>query len=186
MKTCSRCGETKPAMMFSKRTASQDGLQHQCKSCKNIENSEYRASNPEKEKARNANYHAANKDKVRAKDAKWYAANAEKKRADVAAWAAENREAKLIQNHNYRARANATGGKLSSGLAGKLFKLQRGKCACGCKQPLGADYHRDHIMPLALGGTNTDDNMQLLRSTCNQQKYKKHPVEFMQSRGFII
>lgn len=59
MKTCSRCGETKPAMMFSKRTASQDGLQHQCKSCKNIENSEYRASNPEKEKARNANYHAA-------------------------------------------------------------------------------------------------------------------------------
>jgi hypothetical protein len=41
-------------------------------------------------------------------------------------------------------------------------------------------------MPLAKGGTNTDNNMQLLKATCNQQKHAKDPVEFMQSRGFLI
>ena len=74
---------------------------------------------------------------------------------------------------------------LSVGLSAKLFKLQKGKCPC-CKQPLGDDYHLDHKMPLALGGTNTDENMQLLRSICNLQKHAKHPVDFMQERGYLL
>lgn len=44
----------------------------------------------------------------------------------------------------------------------------------------------DHIMPLALGGTNTDDNIQLLCPTCNRSKHAKHPVDFMQQRGFLL
>lgn len=44
----------------------------------------------------------------------------------------------------------------------------------------------DHIVPLALGGSNTDGNIQLLRATCNQQKHAKHPVVFMQERGFLL
>jgi 5-methylcytosine-specific restriction endonuclease McrA len=52
--------------------------------------------------------------------------------------------------------------------------------------PLGDNYHIDHIMPLALGGSNTDDNIQLLRQRCNNQKCAKHPVDFMQSRGFLL
>jgi hypothetical protein len=41
-------------------------------------------------------------------------------------------------------------------------------------------------MPLALGGSNTDDNMQLLRAICNYHKYTKHPIDFMQSKGFLL
>lgn len=73
----------------------------------------------------------------------------------------------------------------SKGLAERLFRLQRGKCAC-CKKPLGSDYHLDHIMPLALGGVNEDSNIQLLRAKCNMQKHTVHPVEFMQQRGFLL
>ena len=87
--------------------------------------------------------------------------------------------------HNRRARVRETGGKLSSDLADKLFKLQKGKCPC-CAQPLGDDYHLDHKMPIALGGSNTDGNMQLLRAVCNLQKAKKHPIDFMQIRGFLL
>jgi len=36
------------------------------------------------------------------------------------------------------------------------------------------------------GGSNTDDNMQLLRKLCNLQKHAKHPVDFMQERGFLL
>lgn len=90
-----------------------------------------------------------------------------------------------MYEHKRRAQALASGGVLSVGLSAKLFKLQKGMCPC-CKQPLGDDYHMDHKMPLALGGSNTDNNMQLLRKKCNQQKNAKHPVDFMQSRGFLL
>lgn len=144
------------------------------------------AANPEKRKATNTAWVSANTEKVKASSAKWRAANPEKKKAHNSKWSRANPEACRIYNRNRRARKREAGGKLSSGLSDKLFALQRGKCACGCLQPLGDDFHMDHVMPLALGGSNTDDNMQLLRSICNRQKHAKHPVEFMQSRGFLL
>lgn len=39
---------------------------------------------------------------------------------------------------------------------------------------------------IALGGTNTDDNVQLLRAECNNFKRAKHPADFMRQRGFLI
>jgi hypothetical protein len=158
-------------------------------------------ANPDKRRAIQAKYvnanreninkkqlarHAADTEKHRLAKAAWRKANPEITKASTAAWAKANPEAKRIHSNNRRARKIESGGKLSNGLSVKLFKLQRGKCACGCKQPLGDDYHLDHIMPLALGGTNTDDNIQLLRSICNLQKNAKHPVDFMQQRGFLI
>jgi 5-methylcytosine-specific restriction endonuclease McrA len=65
-------------------------------------------------------------------------------------------------------------GKLSQDIEMRLFAAQNGLCVCcGCN--LGNNYHVDHIMPLALGGTNTDDNVQLLRAECNMRKAAKHP-----------
>lgn len=100
-------------------------------------------------------------------------------------WRSENPVCKLRSEHKRRAiKANAPG-SLSAGLRSKLYRLQRGRCAC-CGEPLGDKYHMDHIMPLALGGTNTDDNIQLLRQRCNNQKHAKHPIDFMQQRGFLL
>ncbi len=96
-----------------------------------------------------------------------------------------NADRVCILSHNRRAKISLIGGKLSSGLSKKLFKLQKGKCAC-CKEPLGNNFHMDHIMPLALGGANEDWNIQLLRQTCNNQKRAKHPIDFMQKRGFLL
>lgn len=175
----------------------------------------WRAANREKDRAIGAAYRAANPERIRARDAKRYAANIEYNRAKSAAWYAANREYARAKNaayyvvnnercransaemrksnpeqtriysQNRRARERAAGGTLSTGLAAKLFKLQRGKCAC-CGFPLGDNYHLDHIMPLVLGGTNTDDNIQLLRKLCNQKKHAKHPVDFMRSKGFLL
>ena len=209
-KTCTKCGETKPTTEFSKRAGRRDGLESSCKVCRCIAAAAYRASNPEKTKASTAKWRAANQEKVKETLANWRAANQERTKATSAAWRAANPEkvmtyrasensksataawraanpkARRLHVHNYQARKRENGCRLSIGLADKLLKLQKGKCACGCKQPLGDNYHLDHIMPLALGGTNTDDNIQLLRSTCNQQKHAKHPIDFMQQRGFLL
>lgn len=169
MKTCSKCGEPKPKSEFCKHASTRDRLRPDCKACKGISDAKWRADHQQEARAYQAAYSVA---------------NAVKRNAATAKWNADNQERRRINKRNYRARM--AGGKLSIGLAGRLFKLQLGKCACGCKQPLGDDYHMDHIMPLALGGTNTDDNIQLLRSICNLQKSAKHPVNFMQERGFLI
>lgn len=199
MKTCTKCHEVKPVTEFSKDASHQDGLRSRCKDCMSIykenlyaankdryaaENAAYYEVNAKKVKARVAKYNAENQEKVKAGNAKWRSKNMDKVRAYGVKWNAANPESRKIRNINRRARES--GCKLSNGLSEKLFKLQRGKCACGCKQPLGDDYHLDHIMPLALGGSNTDDNMQLLRKLCNLQKHAKHPVEFMRQRGFLL
>lgn len=215
-KKCSKCGETKSVKDFPKHANHRDGIGSQCKSCKNIaaanryalnidkaredrakyyaanklrinaRNNKYRNDNKDKVKVYMSKWYAENADKVKAASLKWGASNPEKLRSFRAKWKTDNPQALRIYDQNRRARKRESGGKLSHGLSERLFKLQRGKCACGCKQPLGDDYHLDHIMPLALGGSNTDDNIQLLRSECNLKKNAKHPVDFMRQRGFLL
>ncbi|MHB8914432.1 MAG: HNH endonuclease [Thiobacillus sp.] len=250
MKTCTKCGISKPMADFYKHKSTKDGYRPECKSCwcirtgqrqkkykaehpdevkiraakYRVKNSDkikeqhrkYRASNPdkvkqrsdifhasnkEKEKLYGAKYRVAHKDKIKASASKWrtnnlekaksarverYAKNPEKERDSSRAWKSTNKDRIRIYSLNRRARERENGGKLSQGLAERLYKLQKGKCACGCKQNLGDDYHMDHIMPIKLGGSNTDENIQLLRAVCNYKKSAYHPVDFMQSRGFLI
>lgn len=160
----------------------------------------YIANNPEKIKAAYAKYREENYQKELARSAKWrasdptyfvryHAANIEKSRDRSRNWYANNKERQASNSrrgqHNRRARLRNVGGKLSSGLAEKLYKIQRGKCAC-CGNPLGNNYHLDHRVPLALGGANEDWNMQLLRNKCNLSKGAKHPIDFMQRKGFLL
>jgi 5-methylcytosine-specific restriction endonuclease McrA len=145
----------------------------------------WRSSNLEMDKAQKAAWYSANHEKVKANSVAWRAVNHERKKTTDAAWSAANLDVRRERQQNRRARKRANGGKLSAGLTEKLFRLQRGKCAC-CGKPLGDDYHLDHRMPLALGGANDDSNMQLLTAKCNLQKQAKHPIDFMQSRGFLL
>ena len=150
-----------------------------------IKSAAWYANNKETAKATHAAYYAANSEIIKPKCAAYRAANPEKVAATISDWHAANPDARRIYALNRRAREKEAGGNLSKCLADKLFKLQHGKCAC-CKMPLGKNYHMDHIMPLAKGGSNTDDNMQLLTAKCNMQKSAKDPIEFMQSRGFLL
>lgn len=77
------------------------------------------------------------------------------------------------------------GGNISSGIIEKLYLLQKGKCAC-CKSKLGNKYHLDHIVPISKGGSNTDENVQLLRDICNMNKSAKDPIDYMQSKGYLL
>lgn len=186
---CQKCNEETPRYADGK-----------CKPCKRANGVAWRNSDPAKVKASKAAYYAKNSEKIKAKSAAWAAANKERIRerkaayraenidtikARSSAWAAANRNIGRANKQNRRARKLANGGRLSSGLVDRLIKLQQGKCAC-CSRPLEAKFHLDHIMPLALGGQNVDHNMQLLNQRCNNQKHAKHPIDFMQQKGFLI
>jgi 5-methylcytosine-specific restriction endonuclease McrA len=171
----------------------------------------YRAANKEKIAADQAAYRTANAEKLKSDKAEWYrknkarlnaksreryaacieqvraynAANASHIRAAAARWREKNKDRGRVYTQNRRERIRKGGDRLSPGLAQRLLKLQRGKCAC-CKLPLGDDYHLDHIVPLVRGGENVDSNIQLLRNLCNRQKHAKDPIAFMQERGFLL
>ena len=161
---------------------------------------EWRKDNIEQYRITNKQYAKKNKERIASYQVEYYAKNVEIKKRNAREWLKNNRvksnktkaqynakhpEQNRISRHNRRAKIRKTGGKLSKGLATKLIQLQQGKCAC-CALPLGDNFHLDHIMPIKLGGQNIDSNIQLLRSTCNQQKHAKHPVDFMRERGFLL
>jgi 5-methylcytosine-specific restriction endonuclease McrA len=215
-KICTKCGESKGMALFPAQKRNRDGKDSRCNACANLNAKTYAVLNRDKIREKKAVYRAANADKLNFSKAAWCAANADKitaysksyytanadrikasqsvyryanaskVRVLNAAYRKANPTTVRLAHQNRRARKSGAGGKLSHGLAVKLFKLQRGKCVCGCAQPLGKNYHLDHIMPLFLGGSNMDDNIQLLRSTCNLQKGFAHPADFMRSRGFLI
>lgn len=145
----------------------------------------WKLANADKVKEDHKAWKKVNREKLNTQNAEWRKANPEKSNQSVKLWRASNPDAVKTYNHTRRALKKAVGGKLSLGLSDRLFKLQQGKCPC-CKELLGIDYQLDHKMPLFLGGSNTDDNIQLLRRTCNSKKRAKHPIDYMQSKGFLL
>lgn len=101
----------------------------------------------------------------------------------------EKREKKAIYRKNRRYAERNAEGKLSVGIRGKLLELQKGCCTI-CKNKLvltgERKYHLDHIVPIARGGTNYDENIQLLCFDCNVSKSDKESLSFMQSKGYLL
>lgn len=128
-------------------------------------------------------YNRKNAAHIARRRALWTEANKERVKSLNAAWTKANPHRARANAHTRRSR---TQGRLSLDIVERLMVLQRGRCAC-CSHRLGKSYEIDHIVPLALGGSNTDDNVQLLYKKCNRQKGAKHPVKFMQdNRGMLL
>lgn len=156
-------------------------------------NAKWRAENREKMREYSAKYKATNPERVKASMEKHLAANHERVLARSKAYyeKAKVESPEKLRLHralvaqNRRAAKQATGGKLKYGTISKLKTLQRNRCAC-CHDSIESGYHIDHIMPLALGGEHSAENIQLLCRTCNLTKSAKHPVDFMQQRGYLL
>lgn len=144
----------------------------------------YREANKEKIRATQLAYAETRREEKRAYARAYRAENPEKVKAAIDAWYAANPDAMRIKRNNRRARLAS--GKVSRGIVKKLMALQKGKCtACKCSLSKSG-HHLDHIMPLAKGGANTDDNVQLLCPPCNLDKNAKHPVDWAQERGRLL
>lgn len=208
-KVCTKCIEIKPATKeyFHSAKLGALGLASICKLCKSAIN-KIRSAKPEvkaakkanelsaghckkwyqanKDKAydRNRKWSKANKDKVAATQAEWVRANLDKVKASNIKWAKNNPENIRLAKHRRRSREKSCGGNISKGITLRLMADQSGVCNY-CKIDITEKYHIDHIMPLALGGANDDDNVQLLCPNCNLRKSAKHPEIFMNEIGLI-
>ena len=121
--------------------------------------------------------------------AAWIVANAERLRAYYRARDAsaseEQREKRRVHVRNRRARKRGNGGKHTAAQIRGLLVRQRHKCPF-CSANLKQGYHADHIMPLALGGSNDIRNIQLLCPTCNDSKGHSHPIVWARKKGLLL
>ena len=143
-------------------------------------NSAWHTANPERRKEIVADYHARHPEKSRIWKAAYRKRNPEKARAAVAAWNAANPERVRALKRNRKALQRAAEGTHTADDIVRILKTQKGKCA-GCDKKIGKDrinWHVDHIHPIAKGGSNKPDNLQILCPTCNMRKGAKDPNAF--------
>lgn len=116
---------------------------------------------------------------------KWRAANPELSAKMMRAWRRENPEKAKQHDANNSARRRMAVGKHTANDVKLLLKLQKYKCA-SCGKSVRKSHHVDHIMPIALGGTNWPSNLQILCPKCNQQKHAKHPIDWAREKGRLV
>jgi 5-methylcytosine-specific restriction endonuclease McrA len=152
-----------------------------------------RVSTPEEgaqKKLRLREWYKANRENLRMKSALYYQENRDRVLANVRNYVRANpdkvRLLGRVKAHRRRIRLDAAGGEnYTRQDIERIYKLQRGCCAA-CKKKLNGKYHIDHRMPVAKGGNNTKENIDLLCPPCNQRKSAKLPHVFAQENGMLI
>lgn len=175
-----------------------------CIECQRVDKRSYRRRHASRIRRRQhqrikVRYHSDSKfrQKVLAKQAaRWRALSLEEKRQHrderERRWKERSPDAHRLYKKAKRARGKArrrgAAGSHTAADIKLIYKAQKGRCAyfAVCRTGLGHDYHEDHIIPIALGGTNDASNIQLTCPACNWSKHASHPVDFAQRIGLLV
>lgn len=215
-KLCNRCGLVKLFTEFNKDAKNTTlGLQSKCRSCQKEVRHLWYVANREREIAKVVQWTKDNPEAARAKDRlrairhpgrttkyskasalrnprrtrelhnAWKRNHPEKVRESARKSYRKNPDKDLSKQHARRLLLATRGNGFTNEEINNLFDMQKGRCAA-CKTSIKKKFHRDHILPLAKGGANTIENIQLLCVACNCRKSAKHPVDFMQENGYLL
>lgn len=97
-------------------------------------------------------------------------------------WQKNNPEKCRLRNRHRRAKRLSAEGTHTQDEVEVIFQEQGGKCS-GCSQPLDDTKHLDHFVPLDLGGSNSQENLQWLCQFCNNSKSAKEPSLWLYTIG---
>ena len=143
-------------------------------------------SNKERALENRKKYQRENAPELAAKKRAYRLNNLEKVRESSRRFYAENKERLRPGRKAAKAMRRSADGVVHQDDVVWLLEMQRWKCAVCAQSIKKGGYHLDHIMPLARGGTNHRENLQVLCPACNLSKSAKHPVDFMQQRGMLL
>ena len=175
----------------------------------------WRTKYPERHKAAYTAWRTANKERVKATFKKYYEATRERQLAYTQAWTAANlekaREAKrawhaahsVMQNLKVkqwrknnpeavraslaarRARKRNAPGTYTAADIQRIGDTQKWRCGW-CAIPCKHDYHVDHVVSLAKGGSNWPRNLLISCAPCNAKKNAADPLDFARRLGKLL
>lgn len=156
-----------------------------CKECIRAYRAAYRKVHPAHDAAYKKQWRIDNAAHVAAHAAAFRVLNAEKIAIYLASYRAKNKDRiNCLTRRRHARRINAPGSHGISDVL-EIYEAQR-KCCAYCRQRLNGKYEVDHIIPLALGGSNARSNLQCLCVTCNRQKHMARPEDFARRKGLLI
>ena len=200
-KRCSACGVTKSLTDFYVKSGRSCA---ECKCCAIAKTAAWVKKNPDKRRATWQRWLARHRERHNEQARAWTARHPDRKRAQSQAWIDRHPEKRKLAAgeyvkrnldkanagwHKRRARIKGNGGQHTADDIARLYETQSGRCAnLVCRMCLGrrAKYHVDHIIPIALGGTDNPDNLQLLCAKCNGRKSAKPPERWAQENGVLF
>ena len=161
-----------------------------CDLCREAENGYRRAwlaANPDKHARYHREYLARLDNRLRNAEQcrSWHVANRERVIERQRRYFADHPEVHRANRSNRRARIRGNGGTHTAADIAAQRKRQKGVCfwrateecqARGGK--LGRRWHVDHVVPLALGGSNGPENLVIACPTCNCSKGHSHPMDW--------
>ncbi len=167
-KVCTVCKTKLPGTLdffyFSKNC--KHSLTPHCKACHRVQAQRWRIANPEKATARGR---------------AWERANPEKRKASCKAYRDANPEKESANRQNRRARLRNAQGSFTFKEWRAKVEQYKGRCHWCGKKIKGA-LHADHLIALAVGGSNGIGNIVPACAACNLRKSSKMPWDFMEGR----
>lgn len=170
---CSSCGLTKPAAAFGKESQRAGGLQGACRECRRLEKARWDRSNRVRVRSYARERYRTNP-KVRQASIdysrRWAEAHPEIVREVKRAYKRRNPDVQRMATIRRRARIKGSGGYLSTTQWAAILDACGRRClACGATEQT-AKLTVDHVVPLAVGGSNDPANIQVLCMSCNVSK----------------
>lgn len=202
---CNTCHVEYPrtSEYWHKDPKAKDGLCYRCKECARAATKKWANDNHDYTLERHREYYHNNKPAIQAYRAEkaehiaawkreWRKKNADKVKQHKSESQKRNRASanERVRRHAKRHpdkvrewtrigqhRRRKAPGKFTQSDIALLMKGQGGNC-WWCGKPLNGNYHIDHRIPLARGGTNDPANLCLTCPPCNQSKNAKLPQEW--------
>lgn len=182
-KFCNLCEQSFPPTdeYWYRHKRHRDGWSSNCKNCDKARAKRWADKYPERVLANVLHYQVEHPEETRQKKRRYYEKNKPIAMARARAWNRTHPETinRLGRIHNNRRRAwkRKAEGTITAADIRLQYKSQKGLC-WWCGKPVGTDYHADHVIPLARGGTNKPENIVISCPKCNMSKGSKLPHEW--------
>lgn len=214
-KQCSKCHQWHPATteFFYRDSTKQDGLHTTCKVCAKARSKAYQEAHKEQIRENKRLYQQAHKEHLAAYIKQWQQENS--REAYLKQWQQEHQEEQRIykrmyylshqeelrehakqygkteqgrlvnkaHKHRRKAQKLAAGGSYTARDIHLQLERQKHKCYW-CHKKL-EQYHIDHVIPLARGGSNAPDNLVLACPRCNMSRKDRLPHEWPEGNRLL-